>query len=974
MTGTGAESGQLVTGVVADNVIQIKDVTGDVTVLVNRPLYRLEQLAGERAGLSVEQARAQPSRMLLARFEVVPFAGRRGFLQRLLGWLQEAGPVSVRLVHGPGGQGKTRLAVHFAREYATEWTTWQARQRLVPSQGPDRLAMPDPAAGVLVIVDYADRWAPSHLQALIADLRAQIRRIPGAPPLRFLLLARSAGFWWSGLENLLDAEYDIPASAMGLPLLGEDVDRDQLFAAACDWFASRMGVTRATQIPFSAELNKPIFGHVLTVHMAALAAVDAHYHGAAPPQDPQRISAYLLKRERAHWHELHVRAENPLLTSPQVMSRAVFIATLAGPLPRAQGIEMLGQAQVATQADAASQILDDHQGCYPPGDDGTVLEPLYPDRLGEDFLALTTPGHNLSVTDDWAATATARLLTPASREARQPKFPIYASQALTVLVETAYRWPHIAQGQLYPLLRQIPSLALAAGATTLSRLITLPDIDLDLLVDIDSCLTDPDDQLDTELYPVAAELAERVFTSKLDQATDSHARAVAHIDFGYKLRNAGQLENAQDRISVGVDLYRELYVKSGEFGPELAMALTQLAWNLNELQDTEKARISSEQAIAIWRKLPDSDMTWPRDVAESFNSLGIALSDLGDGEAALTAYERALVLREQWHEQLPDEHKRKAPLVAASLLNISLSFYDARQWSEAKSFANRSVHAYRAAIEAGHRGGGRIGLMRALSSLAHAQWELGEQTDAIRNSRESAELALTLARANPVAYSEELAFLLLRLRSRLSSIGRIDDALSLTKEAIEVYQRAASERGAASINASLGHLLEELGRHEEALAAYDRALTRDPDNPSLHFNKGYELFSLSRFDEAIPPLMEAAQLRPSDVLGPKVLLGTIKWPTDPEEARAHFAAAISSPGALLTLFYRGLYRAIALAGLGRTSDAQLELKAAVRAHPADAADRDEVSRLLQRLQNPSLPGIDSLRQLLDPALNIDAAE
>ena len=350
--------------------------------------------------------------------------------------------------------------MHFAREYTDGSITWQARQGLVPSRSPNRLVISDRTVGVLVIVDYADRWAPSHLQALIADLRTHIRRLQGTLPLRFLLLARSAGFWWSGLENLLDSEYGIPAGAMGLSPLGEDVDRGQLFVVARDWFAARMGVTGATEIPSPADLKKPDFSQVLTVHMAALAAVDAYHCGVAPPQDPQRISAYLLKRERAHWDQMHARAENPMATTPKVMGRAVFIATLAGPLSRAQGIEVLGQLQIATQTEAASQILDDHRDCYPPHDGSSVLEPLYPDRLGEDFLAFTTPGHNIADTDDWSATAVARLLALGANGASEQQVPTFAAQAITVLVETAYRWPHIERGQLYPLLHQSPSLAL----------------------------------------------------------------------------------------------------------------------------------------------------------------------------------------------------------------------------------------------------------------------------------------------------------------------------------------------------------------------------------------------------------------------------------------------------------------------------------------------------------------------------------
>ena len=365
-----------------------------ITQQVNQPLYRLEGLADRPAALSLEQARAQPSRMLLARYEIVPFTGRGDFLLQLSNWLQAADPVSVRLVHGSGGQGKSRLAMHFARECASEWTIFQARRGPVPSQDRNRPTIPETAAGLLVIVDYADRWTAFHLQTLIVDLCVQIGRLPGACPLRFLFLARAAGFWWSGLGNWLQTEYDIPADAMDLPPLGEDFDGGELFTVACESFAAKMGVTGAAQVLPPAELSRPVFGPVLSVLMAALVTIDTYRYGANPLHDPERISSYLLRRERAYWHELHVRVEDPMVTSAQTMGRAVYVATLAGPLIRSQGIEVLGQAEITTQVEAANQTLDDHRECYPPEDTGTVLEPLYPDRLGEDFLALTTPGHN----------------------------------------------------------------------------------------------------------------------------------------------------------------------------------------------------------------------------------------------------------------------------------------------------------------------------------------------------------------------------------------------------------------------------------------------------------------------------------------------------------------------------------------------------------------------------------------------------
>ena len=497
-------TGQSVTGsVVLGDVIQIRDVGGNVSVTLSRPVYRVEGYPAARFTLTVEQARAQPSRLLLARYELVPFAGRADLLMELSGWLREAEPTSVRLIYGPGGQGKSRLAAQFARHHAAGWTAWQARQAPPVSQRPARIEMPVGAVGLLVVVDYADRWPPSHLQALITDMHLLARRLPEPLPLRVLLLTRTAGFWWEALEQRLDADYGIPAAADVLQPLGGEVDRAELFAVAWRHFAAAMDTTgagRAGPTPTPpGGLSEPGFGQVLTVHMAALAAADAHRHGEAAPADPARVSAYLLKRERAHWQQWHARAEDPLPTPPQVMSRAVYTATLTGPMSQAQGIEVLVRARVASVPDSASQILDDHHKYYPPENPATVLEPLYPDRLGEDFIALTTPRQSPGTTpsvatgpgdpagfaDAWAATAIPGLLVPAAAEERSAT---WSGPAIAVLIETARRWRHIASDQLYPLLNAHPQLILQAGGPALISLVALPGVDLTLLETIEAHL------------------------------------------------------------------------------------------------------------------------------------------------------------------------------------------------------------------------------------------------------------------------------------------------------------------------------------------------------------------------------------------------------------------------------------------------------------------------------------------------------
>ncbi|GAA0986595.1 hypothetical protein GCM10009555_064340 [Acrocarpospora macrocephala] len=186
----------------------------------------------------------------------------------------------------------------------------------------------------------------------------------------------------------------------------------------------------------------------------------------------------------------------------------MWLAILAGPLPHDGGVAVLARTQVAALPEHASEVLDDHRRCYPPVDGSTVLEPLYPDRLAEDFLALTTPGNSdpgadREAVDSWAATSL--LSSPVGQDS-----PSWARGALSVLIETAHRWPHIAATQLAPLLTTRPELILHAGGTVLARLAALPDIDTALLEKIEALLpASRHIDLDLGIAALSARLVER---------------------------------------------------------------------------------------------------------------------------------------------------------------------------------------------------------------------------------------------------------------------------------------------------------------------------------------------------------------------------------------------------------------------------------------------------------------------------------
>ncbi|WP_416905381.1 tetratricopeptide repeat protein [Micromonospora echinospora] len=575
-------------------VIQIRDVVGNVTVVADRPPYQIGDVTPGAVLLPVGAARRQPSRLLLARHQVVPFTGRDVELDALSTWMGGAEPVSVRLVHAAGGQGKTRLARHVAaRAHAAGWLTWRVLHTPEQQSAGSRWEASG-GGGALVVVDYADRWPASDLNRLVTDLNAVSLRT--GLVLRVLLLARSAGFWWAALRDRLDSEHAVTAEAHFLPPLDEHIDRRVLFDQARERFSAALDVpdTAGITVP---ELTGSGFRQILAVHMAALVAVDAHHHNQTPPAQPHALSAYLLNRERAHWHHLHARTEDRRPTSPEVMGRAVYLATLTGPVTRDDATTILTRARV-TEPGVAT-IIDDHRFCYPPDDPGTVLHGLRPDRLGEDLIALSTPGHPHTGADDWqpddwAATAAHTLLTGGTPAT-------WAPGAVTVLVETAHRWPHVADTVLYPLIREHPELALAAGGATITRLAELPHPDIAALEAVEALLpTDRHVDLDTAAAAISTTLTHHRLRATADPAEQVGLLAT----HAHRLANAGRRDEALAPAEEVAVICRRLADSDPAYLPPLAMSMNNLGLFLSELGRHDEAR-------PPLRKRPASTAGWP---------------------------------------------------------------------------------------------------------------------------------------------------------------------------------------------------------------------------------------------------------------------------------------------------------------------------------------------------------------------------
>ena len=243
MTGPGGGPGmaQHVTASSGGVVYAVQN--GDQYVYIYRgsPPYRIEQLSSQPPPVPNPLVRRAPSWLLAARHQVVPFHGRIEDLARLREWRDDPAPgMSVRLVHGPGGQGKTRLAAEFGTDSArTGWAVAVARHHseAAAAGGADQqLAVYRP--GLLIIIDYAERWP---LDDLITLLR-QHQAAASTTSIRIILIARPGGGWWQSLVHQLN-EIDIYDSGEWelTPLAEHTPDRQEVYRAARDRFADILG-------------------------------------------------------------------------------------------------------------------------------------------------------------------------------------------------------------------------------------------------------------------------------------------------------------------------------------------------------------------------------------------------------------------------------------------------------------------------------------------------------------------------------------------------------------------------------------------------------------------------------------------------------------------------------------------------------------------------------------------------------------
>ncbi|OKK04583.1 hypothetical protein AMK26_14735 [Streptomyces sp. CB03234] len=426
-------------------------IGNDNTIINNLPpehrQAELQRALVEWDGLVTKSRTAptSPAALLDAHRAVVPFRGRTRELEELRAWCEAPG-LGTRLVYGPGGQGKTRLARRLVDRLRDEpddepWSVlWLSR---------------DAPAGRLRVLQYTE----SPLLVVVDNAETRMDQLPpllhaaAAAPrtvrVKVLLLARADGDWWYDLPAATDLEelYDAPVTP--LPPLESDPGRHaEAYRDAVEGLARALPQVPGYRLrkwgPLAEGLTRsavyragtPGMGDALTLHMTALVdLLDAAHKPGEGASRFRPMEERLLDYERRYW--IAVEADLGLKKRRGIDS--VLAATfLCGAADREEAHALLDRVPIlhGQTADVRWAVCDWISALYPPPAPSQVWGTLRPDRLAEYFV-----GSHLRADPDLAdrllagasETQAARLLVLHTRAAAHPAHREHLDGQLTGL-------------------------------------------------------------------------------------------------------------------------------------------------------------------------------------------------------------------------------------------------------------------------------------------------------------------------------------------------------------------------------------------------------------------------------------------------------------------------------------------------------------------------------------------------------------
>ncbi|MFF2951520.1 tetratricopeptide repeat protein [Kitasatospora sp. NPDC057965] len=824
-----------------------------------------QDIADPTVHTAVRRAPVTPAALLEAGRQIVPFHGREKLIAELEAWCGRDG-FGAWLLHGPGGQGKTRLAHHLGHELTAQgWTVLWPRTGARPEQLRE---LRHAAKPLLVVLDYAET-RPRQLGALVDAATEH----PGTTPFKLLLLARTGGDWWQQAREASRPAEELLATARTrrlTPLEDDPNRRASHYHEAAHALASALPTVPGTAghdwTAAAAALKPPrrlarddAYGNALTLHMTALADLldtvraqpaDRTDEGDEDgnedeDEDVQDVEDRLLGHEARYWRDnAAIRGLTPAL-GMDTLKTAVAAAYLSG-ATGPEHADLLWQrlpALADQPRDRRDRVTTWLATLYPAATTPEMSPwgALQPDRLTERHtgrILLADPRLADRLLDGADDTQAEQLLTVYSRAAAHRTFRERLNTHLTDLcvrhhetlavhiITTATRTDHPT-----PLI------------TALDTLTTDPTTPLDTLIALHGQLPSTSHRLATTAVRLTRTIAGR-YRTLATANPDAHLPNLASSlnNLSNRLGEVGQRAEGLAAVEEAVGHYRTVAEANPDvYLPHLATALNNLSIRLSEVGRRGDSLTVVEEALTIRRALttanPDAYLP---DLAMALNNLSNRLAEVGRRTEALAAAEEAASHYRTLATANPDVY---LPHLATALNNLSNRLGEVGRRGECLTVVEEAV-AIRRALADGNPDAHLPDLAMALNNLSLRLGEVGRRAEGLAASEEAVAVRRALADGNPDAHLPDLAMALNNLSNRLAEVGRRAEALAASEEAASHYRTLAEANPDAylpDLADALNNLsidLSEVGRRAEGLTlaeetvAIRRALA--DGNPDAH--------------------------------------------------------------------------------------------------------------------------------------------
>src|SRR5262249_26825925 len=579
-------------------------------------------------------------------------------------------------------------------------------------QALDQLIAHGEHQGLLVVLDYAE-----GRQHEIASLAERLNRCPDgdARPVRLVLLARSAGEWWTALHDgapevqrlvRLD-RFD--AGVAALAALPEGRPRRELFQDSVKAFGPMLaaqGYAIAQSPPSSDVLARIETGAGDTSPLAVQMHALLWLVSAGSGDDADSIEVLLqrvLGVERTHWSRL-------LGTLDEAQVRD--IARGAAQVTAVQGTSSHASSERLLIADRfyrsqriarvhVDPVIRDLQRVY--GQTGGGLSQMEPDLIGEHHVVTDGDVDMIEGCVDWIESE------PADAQSTHRR------HLLTVLQRATHRAHGAKTAQASALLdhlvhNHLTSLAREAVAVIIETPGALAGL-LERRIDAldESTLTAIDDVLPLQSLALM-ELSLRVAVRRVNMVRELVAarwwtplrfrspavlrQLAGHLNtLAVRLVGLGRWEEALAASEEASDICRRLaHKQSAAFLGDLATSLNTTSTALAELGRHQEALAASREVMAIRQHLARSGRrTSLMDLAISMNTVSNRLARVGKRQEALTA---AMEVH-TFYSRFAQEDPAFLPNLARNLNDTANILSDLGHHNEALAGTQRALEHFR---------------------------------------------------------------------------------------------------------------------------------------------------------------------------------------------------------------------------------------------------------------------------------------